>query len=122
MSIATAYAGDCTFGAVAFLAEEPSALTKPQFGSQVIKGVKPVPYASPPRTIVQITGRELGQIVLAITIVTTDFASLLAKVGTTDTLTLVGESAVSNVLLDSILNVAHEDIGITHCSATFVSA
>lgn len=121
MSIATAYAGDCTFGAVAFLVDEPSALSKPQFGSQVIKGVRSVPYASPARSIVQVTGRDLAQLTLAVTIVSADFASLFAKIGTTDTLTLVGESAVSGVLLDSITNVEHEDIGITHCSAVFVS-
>lgn len=122
MSIATAYAGDCTFGAVAFLADEPSALTKPLFPAQTIKGVRSVPYASPPRSIIQVTGREPGQIALAVVILTTAYASLLAKVGTTDTLTLVGESAVSGVLLDSITDVRHDDIGLTYLTATFVSA
>ena len=120
MSIATAYAGDCTFGAVAFLVDEPSALTKPLFPAKVIKGVRSVPYASPPRNIIQVTGREPGELSLAVTILTTDYASLLAKIGTFDTLTIVGESAVSNVLLDGLANVQHDPVGLTFCTATFV--
>jgi hypothetical protein len=120
MSIATAYAGDCTFGAVSFLVDEPSALTKPLFPAKVIKGVRSVPYANPPRNIIQITGREPGQLTLSIVILATDYASLLAKVGTFDTLTLVGESAVTNVLLDGVDNVQHDDRGLIFCTATFV--
>lgn len=120
MSIATAYAGDCTFGSVAFLVDEPSALTKPLFPTQVIKGVRSVPYANPPRNIIQITGREPGQLALSVVILTSDYAGLLAKVGTFDTLTLVGEDAVSNVLLDSLTNVQHDDRGVTFLTATFV--
>ncbi|MGN6809257.1 MAG: hypothetical protein ACTHMP_00135 [Thermomicrobiales bacterium] len=114
------WAGDCTFGSVAFLVDEPSALTKPLFPAQTIKGVRSVPYANPPKNIIQVTGREPGQLALSVTILTTAYASLLAKVGTFATLTIVGESAVSTVLLDSVTNVQHDPVGLTFCTATFL--
>lgn len=121
MSIATIYAGDCTFGSVAFLVDEPSALNIPMFGTKTIKGVRSVPYASPPRTIIQITGREPATLTLSLTILTSDYPDLLAKACTTDTLTLQDDAPVAGVLLDELGRPMHDPFGLTFVTATFIS-
>lgn len=115
------WAGDCTFGSVAFLVDEPSALNIPMFGAKTIKGVRSVPYASPPRNIIQITGREPATLTLSLTILTTDYPDLFAKVGTTDTLTLQDDAPVAGVLLDELGGPMHDPFGLTFVTATFIS-
>lgn len=115
------WAGDCTFGSVAFLVNEPSALNIPMFGAKTIRGVRSVPYASPPRTMVQVTGREPATLALSLTILTSDYPDLLAKVSATDTLTLQDDAPVAGVLLDELGTPMHDPFGLTFVTAVFMS-
>lgn len=111
---------DCNFSGVAFLAEETGPLARATFGSGRQLVTRHVPYGS--RTIVQDLGAEAVQVSYNLILQKSDLAALRAKVGTTGTLSIVGESARSGVLLMPLGTVTVDDAnGLAFVTATFMT-
>ena len=113
------WVGDSSFAGVAFVVEEDRALLTPLFAPKAKSGVREVPYGD--RAIYQYLGRGVASVTVRIVIVTTDYASLAAKVGSSGTLALYGGPSVSGVVLNNLDNVGLDSInGLTELSATFL--
>ena len=114
------YTGDCSFGPVSFLVVEDKELEYPRFSRRVKLVVRGDPYSATNDADVQVLGREWSARNLRICVLDSLWATLEGLVGQPKTLTLAGDVARPNVLLEA-LDDASEDTtnGLWFATATF---
>jgi hypothetical protein len=113
------YTGNCTFSGVAFLTEQTGDFARAAFPTERQLAIRHVPWGG--RTIVQDLGAQATALTLTLTLLSSAYAALQAKVGTIGTLALVGAPAQSGVLLQTLTNVTLDDAhGIVTLQAQFL--
>ena len=114
------YTGDCSFGPVSFLADEERGLEHPRFSRRVRLVVRSDPYSATNDADVQVLGREWSARNLRIVVLDSLWPTLEGLVGQPKTLTLAGDVARPNVLLEALDDASEDTTNRLWCAtATF---
>lgn len=121
MPVVAGYDGDSTFGSASFLVDEADALYRPAFDTKSTLVVTPIPYSAGNDWEIQVVGREPQRLALPLTLYAAQFTTLQGMVGTQATLTIHGDIARPNVMLESLTAVKYDDTaGLVSCTATWI--
>lgn len=113
------YTGDSTFAGVSFLVDDSGPLETPIFGRRSRRNVSQ--SATGGRVVIQVTGQEVSELRLRLTVLDAVWPSLLAKVGTSGTLAVNGQASVGGVYLDALDPVTRDTTnGLVFADATFL--